>query len=85
MGFEVNCQEGEREGFSCKLYVADRMFYIKNFANPAAKTQFFSCNTAGIIEKEISKTEFELWLNILADSNQEINQIQKSISSTKKF
>jgi hypothetical protein len=85
LGYKIDAQTGIREGYSCKLFVADRAFYIKLFSNLATSTRYFSCNYDGNIEKEISKTEFELWLTILADTDKEIAQIQESLSAEKKY
>jgi hypothetical protein len=81
----LDCQAGELEGYSCKLFVADRTFYIKYFVNPAKATQYVSCNPDGKMEKDISQTEFDLWLNILADSDAEIKEIQNKLKTTKKY
>jgi hypothetical protein len=85
LGYTLDCQAGESEGFSCRLLVADRTFYIKFFANPAKASQYVSCNQDGMMEKDISQTEFELWLNILADSAEEIGEIQSKLKTAKKF
>lgn len=83
MGYEVDYSAGERAGCSSKLVIADRIFYVKHFAtNPS---RFFSGDQKGIIQKEISKAEFELWLSILADSEAEAAEIQKKICLGKKY
>jgi hypothetical protein len=85
MGYTLDCQAGENEGYSCKLLVADRTFFIKMFADPKKQAQYVSCNPDGRMEKDISQTEFELWLNILADSPQEIEEIQKKLVLIRKY
>jgi hypothetical protein len=85
LGYTLDCQTGELEGYSCKLLVADRTFYIKYFANPSKATQYVSCNQDGKMEKDISQTEFDLWLNILVDSDAEIKEIQSKLKTIKKY
>jgi hypothetical protein len=85
LGYKLDCATGENEGYSCKLFVADRAFYIKFFANAAKPTHYVSCNQEGKMEKDISQTEFELWLNILADSDGEIKEILNQLKSAKKY
>ncbi len=83
MGCEVNYTSGEHAGCSSKLVIADRIFYVKLFISEPSR--FFSGDQKGVIQKEISKTEFELWLNILADDEAEVLEIQKKIVLGKKY
>ncbi len=83
MGYEVDYTAAEKAGCSSKLVISDRIFYVKRFA--AGPSRFFSGDQKGIIQKEISKAEFELWLNILADSEGEAKEIQKKLSLGKKY
>jgi hypothetical protein len=83
MGYEVDYTAGERAGCSSELVIADRIFYVKHFANSSSR--FFSGDQKGIIQKEISKAEFELWVNILADNEVVAKEIQKKLSLGKKF
>jgi deferrochelatase/peroxidase EfeB len=85
LGYKLDCASGELEGFSCKLLVADRTFYIKYFQSRTKPTQYVSCNQDGKMEKDISQTEFDLWLNILADSEEEIKEIQSQLENAKKY
>jgi hypothetical protein len=48
-------------------------------------SKFFSGDQQGVIQKEISKAEFELWLNILVDNEAHVNTIQKNLSLGKKY
>jgi hypothetical protein len=83
MGYEIDYVEGELVGCSSKIIIADRIFYMKLFSSGASK--FFSGDQQGVIQKEISKAEFELWINILADKESEVEEIQKKLSSGKKY
>ena len=83
MGYEVDYTTGEHAGCSSKLVIADRIFYVKHFA--AGPSRFFSGDQKGIIQKEISKAEFELWVNILADNETVAKEIQTKLSLGKKY
>jgi len=83
MGYEINYSEGEIVGCSSKIIIADRIFYVKMFSSGASK--FFSGDQQGVIQKEISKAEFELWINILADKEADVQEIQKKLRSGKKY
>ena len=83
MGYEIDYPEGERVGCSSKITIADRIFYVKLFS--AERSRFFSGDQQGVIQKEISKAEFELWINILADSEEDANEIQNKLSLGKKY
>jgi hypothetical protein len=79
MGYEINYVEGELVGCSSKIIIADRIFYVKLLSSGASK--FFSGDQQGVIQKEISKSEFELWINILADNEADVEEIQKELGS----
>jgi hypothetical protein len=83
MGYEIDYVEGERVGCSSKIIIADRIFYIKLFASGSSR--FFSGDQQGVIQKEISKAEFELWINILVDRESDANLIQKKLGLGKKY
>jgi hypothetical protein len=83
MGYEIDYPAGEQVGCSSKIVIADRIFYVKLFAYEAAR--FFSGDQQGVIQKEISKVEFELWINILADSQVDADEILKKLSVGKKY
>jgi hypothetical protein len=83
MGNEVDYSAGEHAGCSSRLVIADRIFYVKHFAD--GPPRFFSGDQQGVIQKEISKTEFELWLNILADNEADAAEIQKKLCLGKKY
>jgi hypothetical protein len=83
LGYEVDYDAGEKAGCSSKLTIADRIFYVKLFSSQP--TRFFSGDQKGVIQKEISKTEFELWVKILADSEAYAVEIQRKLSFGKKY
>ena len=83
MGYEVDYAAGERTGCSSELVIADRIFYVKHFASAASR--FFSGDQQGVIQKEISKVEFDLWINILADNEGEAQEVQNKLSLGKKY
>ena len=83
MGYEIDYVEGERVGCSAKIIIADRIFYIKLFTSGSSR--FFSGDQQGVIQKEISKAEFELWINILVDRESDANLIQKKLGLGKKY
>ncbi|MGD0071903.1 MAG: hypothetical protein ABSB71_10140 [Candidatus Bathyarchaeia archaeon] len=83
MGYEIDYAAGERAGCSSKLVIADRIFYVKVFASEPSR--FFSGDQKGVIQKEISKAEFELWVNILADNEAEAQEVQKKLGLGKKY
>ena len=83
MGYEIDNEAGEKAGCSSKITIADRIFYVKLFA--AQPSRFFSGDQKGVIQKEISKSEFELWVSILADSEADAVEIQKKLSLGKKY
>jgi hypothetical protein len=83
VGYEIDYIKGEKTGCSSQIIVADRIFYVKLFA--AQPSRFFSGDQQGIIQKEISEKEFELWLNVLADSEAQVAEIQKKLAIGKKY
>jgi hypothetical protein len=56
---------------------------VKLFSSGISK--FFSGDQQGVIQKEISKAEFELWINILSDKQEDFPEIQRKLSSGKKY
>jgi hypothetical protein len=81
--YEIDNAAGERVGCSSKIVIADRVFYVKYFIS--GQDRFFSGDQQGTIQKEISKAEFELWLNILSDNQADVNEITKKLSLGKKY
>jgi len=83
MGYDVDYEAGEKAGCSSKITIADRIFYVKLFS--AQSPRFYSGDQKGVIQKEISKAEFELWINILSENEEENAEIQKNLALGKKF
>ena len=83
MGYKIDYLSAERVGCSSKIVIADRIFYVKHFANSVSR--FFSGDQQGIVQKEISNAEFDLWMNVLADNEKEVVEIQKKTSLGKKY
>jgi hypothetical protein len=83
VGYEIDYAKGERLGCSSQIIIADRIFYVKHFT--AHPSKYFSGDQQGIIQKQISKSEFELWLNVLADSEVDVGEIQKKLELGKKY
>lgn len=83
MSYEIDYVEGEKIGCSSKITIADRIFYTKMFTS--GPSRFFSGDQQGVIQKEISKAEFELWINILADNEIQASEIQKKLATGKKY
>jgi hypothetical protein len=83
MGYEIDYAAGEQVGCSSKIVIADRIFYVKLFESQSSR--FFSGDQQGVIQKEISKSEFDLWINILADCEVDVNTIQKKLNLGKKY
>jgi hypothetical protein len=83
MTYEVDYAAGEGAGCSSKITISDRIFYVKLFS--AQPSRYFSGDQKGIIQKEISKAEFELWINILADSEAHAAEITRKLNVGKKY
>ncbi|MCL2476859.1 hypothetical protein [Candidatus Bathycorpusculum sp.] len=83
MGYEIDYLTGEKAGCSSQITIADRIFYVKLFTS--APSRFFSADQQGIIQKEISQAEFELWINILSDSEADKVEIEKKLGQGKKY
>jgi len=83
VGYEIDYVAGERADCTSKLTIADRIFYVKHFASKPSR--FFSGDQKGIIQKEISKTEFDLWINVLADNEAQVLEISKKLDLGKKY
>jgi len=83
VGYEIDYATGEQVGCSSKIVIADRIFYVKLFSSEPSR--FFSGDQQGVIQKEISKAEFELWINILADTEADAGDIQKRLCLGKKY
>ena len=83
MGYEVDYEAGEKADCSSRIIIADRIFYVKLFS--AQPSRFYSGDQKGVIQKEISKAEFELWIQVLADSEAEAAEVLKKLIAGKKY
>jgi hypothetical protein len=83
MVYEIDYRAGEQIGCSSKIVIADRIFYVKLFSSMPPR--FFSGDQQGIIQKEISEAEFDLWIKILADCEADVETIQKKLGVGKKY
>jgi hypothetical protein len=83
MVFEIDYSAGEQVGCSSKIIIADRIFYVKLFSS--GPSRFFSGDQQGVIQKEISEAEFDLWITILADSEADVEIIQEKLNVGKKY
>jgi hypothetical protein len=84
MVHEVDYAEGEKEGCSSKLTIGHRIVYVKLFKSPPESAKYYAGDQHGIF-KEISRAELDFWLRVLADSEQEIEDIKKKMSLGKKY
>jgi hypothetical protein len=84
MVYEVDYAEGEKEGCSSKLRIGHIIVYIKLFKLPLESAKYYAGDRHGIF-KEISKGELDFWLKVLADNEQEIEDINKKIGLGKKY
>ena len=84
MTYEIDYAKAERAGFSSKLIIADRItVYVKLFSS--LPTRYFSGEPNGVINKEITKAELDVWLSILSDNETEISEINERISKGKRY
>ncbi|MDR0372416.1 MAG: hypothetical protein LBI79_02465 [Nitrososphaerota archaeon] len=83
MGYKIDYAAGEKAGCSSQIIIADRIFYVKLFTS--VPPRFFSGDQQGVIQKEISQAEFELWLNILSDTETDNVEIAKKLVQGKKY
>ena len=85
MTYELDYASAESENCSSKIVLDDRIFYVKLLSSPTGSAQYFSADQNGHLQKEISKSEFELWVNILADNESDAGDILKKITQGKKY
>jgi|WetSurMetagenome_2_1015567.scaffolds.fasta_scaffold19867_3 hypothetical protein len=84
MGYEIDFPSAEKVSCSFRLIVADRVIiYVKNFVSKP--TRYFAGEKDGTINKEITRAELDTWLNILADNENEVFEIQSKLGSGKKY
>jgi hypothetical protein len=86
MTYEIDYVTAEKEGYSSKIILdGDRVFYVKLLSFPENGAKYFSADIQGNLQKEISKTEFELWVNILADNDADVKVILEKLTQGKKY
>jgi len=85
MGYEVDYANAEKKGCSSKLTIENRIFYVKLFESPADQARYYVGGQDGAVLKEVSRREFDFWLEVLADTESDIKGIEKKISSGKKY
>jgi hypothetical protein len=85
MAYEIDYVSAESESCSSKIVLDDRIFYVKLLSTPDGAAKYFSADQNGHLQKEISKAEFELWVNILADNDLDIKVILEKITQGKKY
>jgi len=83
MSYEIDYTGGEKVGCSSRIIIADRIFYVKLFSTD--ESRFFSGDQQGLIQKEISNTEFDLWINVLADTEKQVAEIKKKLELGKRY
>lgn len=83
MVYQIDYPAGEKAGCSLQITIADRIFYVKLFSS--ALSRYFSADQQGVIEKEISKAEFELWIGILADNEADAEIILRKLAEGKRY
>jgi hypothetical protein len=84
MVYKVDYIEAETDGYSCKLTIEHRIFYVRLFKSAEKTAQYFVGELDGGL-KEISRHEFYFWLDTLADDEIEIEKIKKEACSGKKY
>jgi hypothetical protein len=85
MVYHVDYSDAETKGCSSKITIEDRIFYAKLFDSPKEPARYYAGDQNGRLLKEISKTEFYLWLRILAGGEIGVKEIEKKISEGKKY
>jgi hypothetical protein len=85
MTYEIDYVSAESEGCSSKVVLDDRIFYVKLLSSFGGVAKYFSADQDGHLQKEISKSEFELWVNILADNDSDVKVILEKVTMGKKY
>jgi hypothetical protein len=85
MTYEVDYVSAEKQSCSSKIVIDDRIFYVRLLSSPAGSAKYFSGEQNGDLQKEISKAEFELWVNILADNETDAKTILEKVQTGKKY
>ncbi len=85
MVYQVDYIDAEMKGCSSKVTIEDRIFYVKLFDSTQQPAKYYAGDQNGRLIKEISKTEFYLWLRILAGGEGRVKEIEKKIIGGKKY
>ncbi|MCL2288315.1 MAG: hypothetical protein FWC33_03950 [Candidatus Bathyarchaeota archaeon] len=85
MTYNIDYASAENERCSSKIVIDDRIFYVKLLSSPEGTAKYFSADQKGNLQKEISKTEFELWINILTDNDTDVKIILEKLTQGKKY
>lgn len=85
MVYQVDYADAEAKGCSSKITIENRIFYAKLFDSPQEPARYFAGDQNGKLLKEISKTEFYLWLRILTGGVTGAKEIEKKITEGKKY
>ena len=85
MTYTLDYDSAESENCSSKIILDDRIFYVKLLSSPNDTAKYFSADQNGHLQKEISKSEFELWINILADNESDAKTILEKTTQGKKY
>jgi len=85
MPYVLDYVSAESEGCSSKIVLDDRIFYVRLLSSPVGAVKYFSADQNGHLQKEISKSEFELWVNILADDDLDVKVILEKVMQGKKY
>ena len=85
MAYELDYISAESESCSSKIVFDDRIFYVKLLSSPNGSAKYFVADQNGHLQKEISKSEFELWVNILADNESDVKTILEKVTQGKKY
>ena len=85
MTYVFDYVSAESEGCSSKIVLDDRIFYVRLLSSFTGAAKYFSADQDGHLQKEISKSEFELWVNILADNDSDVKAILEKVMQGKKY
>lgn len=85
MIYDVDYVEGEKKGCSSRLTIENRIFYVKLLDSTQQPARYYAGDQNGRLLKEISRTEFALWLKILAGKEADIKDIKVRVNEGKKY
>ncbi len=85
MAHEVEYAAAETKGCSSRLTIGGKIFFARLPESSNQSTRYFAGDQKGIITKEISRIEFDFWLNTLAENGEEIDLIRRELSEGRKY